>query len=78
MLEVDINLTSDGELVMIHDYRLERTTNGAGFVYEHNLSDLDFWMLDTISNRIYRKYAFLQLKRHFSLHKKLELWFALK
>ncbi len=40
MLEVDINLTRDGELVMIHDYRLERTTNGTGFVYEHNLSDL--------------------------------------
>jgi len=40
MLEVDINLTSDGELVMIHDYRLERTTNGTGLVYEHNLSDL--------------------------------------
>jgi glycerophosphoryl diester phosphodiesterase len=40
MLELDINLTRDGELVMIHDYRLERTTNGSGFVYDHNYSEL--------------------------------------
>ena len=40
MLEVDINLTRDGELVMIHDYRLERTTNGTGFVHEHTLREI--------------------------------------
>ncbi len=40
MLELDINLTSDGELVMIHDYRLERTTNGKGFVHDLTLTDI--------------------------------------
>jgi glycerophosphoryl diester phosphodiesterase len=40
MLEVDINLTRDGQLVMIHDHRLERTTNGTGFVYDYLLSEL--------------------------------------
>lgn len=40
MLEVDINLTRDGKLVMIHDYRLERTTNGTGFVHEYTLDEL--------------------------------------
>ena len=40
MLELDINMTSDGELVMIHDYRLDRTTNGKGFVHDHTLSDI--------------------------------------
>jgi glycerophosphoryl diester phosphodiesterase len=40
MLEVDINLTKDGQLVMIHDHRLERTTNGTGFVHDYTLNDL--------------------------------------
>ena len=40
MLEVDINLTRDGQLVMIHDHHLERTTNGTGFVHDHTLEEL--------------------------------------
>ncbi len=40
MLEVDINLTRDGQLVMIHDHYLERTTNGTGFVHDYSLSEL--------------------------------------
>jgi glycerophosphoryl diester phosphodiesterase len=40
MLELDINLSRDGHLVMIHDHRLERTTNGSGFVHDHTLEDL--------------------------------------
>ena len=40
MIELDINLTRDGELVMIHDHRLERTTNGTGYVHDHTLSDI--------------------------------------
>lgn len=40
MLEVDINLTKDGQLVMMHDHRLERTTNGTGFVHDYTLDEL--------------------------------------
>ena len=40
MVEMDINLTNDGELVMIHDYFLERTTNGTGLVEEYSLEEL--------------------------------------
>ena len=32
MIECDINITSDGKLVMIHDSTLDRTTNGKGRV----------------------------------------------
>lgn len=32
MIECDVNLTSDGQLVMIHDSTLDRTTNGRGRV----------------------------------------------
>ena len=32
MIECDVNITSDGKLVMIHDYTLDRTTSGSGRV----------------------------------------------
>lgn len=40
MLEMDLQLSSDGELVVIHDSSLERTTNGQGAVAEHSLAEL--------------------------------------
>lgn len=39
-IEFDIRLTKDHELIIFHDDTLERTTNGNGYVYEHNLKDL--------------------------------------
>lgn len=37
MLEVDIHMTSDGELVMCHDHELDNFTNGTGLVRERTL-----------------------------------------
>ena len=39
-IELDVHLTKDGELVVIHDETLERTTNGAGLVGQHTLAEL--------------------------------------
>lgn len=39
-IELDIHPTSDGELVVIHDPTLERTTNGHGLVAQHTLAQL--------------------------------------
>lgn len=39
-LEMDVNLTADGHLVLIHDSQLERTTNGKGAVREMTLEQL--------------------------------------
>jgi glycerophosphoryl diester phosphodiesterase len=39
-LEIDVNLTADGQLVAIHDTTLDRTTNGAGPVLEHTLAQI--------------------------------------
>ena len=40
MIEFDVHLTRDGELVVIHDDGLERTTSGTGLVREHDLRAL--------------------------------------
>lgn len=39
-IELDIQLTKDGEMVVIHDERVDRTTEGMGFVREYTLSQL--------------------------------------
>ena len=39
-LEFDVHLTKDGQLVVIHDPTLERTTTGRGPVREHTLDEL--------------------------------------
>jgi glycerophosphoryl diester phosphodiesterase len=33
-IETDVRATSDGELVLLHDGRLDRTTNGSGLVHD--------------------------------------------
>jgi glycerophosphoryl diester phosphodiesterase len=39
-LEIDIQRTADGELVVLHDLTLERTTNGTGNVRDHSLQEI--------------------------------------
>jgi glycerophosphoryl diester phosphodiesterase len=40
MIELDVQLSRDGELVVIHDSQLERTTNGHGAVRDHEAAAL--------------------------------------
>jgi glycerophosphoryl diester phosphodiesterase len=39
-VELDVHLSQDGSLVVIHDERLERTTSGHGLVRDHDLESL--------------------------------------
>ncbi|WP_456278347.1 glycerophosphodiester phosphodiesterase [Bacillus sp. AK128] len=39
-IELDVQLSKDGEVVVIHDETLERTTNGQGWVKDHTLQEL--------------------------------------
>ena len=39
-IETDIRITADGELVLIHDATVDRTTNGTGLVREKTLAEL--------------------------------------
>lgn len=40
-LELDVRLTKDGELVVIHDATVDRTTDGSGGVLEHSVEELE-------------------------------------
>lgn len=41
MVEIDVTLSSDGKIVVIHDETLDRTTNGTGLVSEQAFADLE-------------------------------------
>lgn len=39
-LELDVQMTKDGELVVIHDEKVDRTTGGTGLVKDYNYKEL--------------------------------------
>jgi glycerophosphoryl diester phosphodiesterase len=39
-IELDIQLTKDGHMVVIHDERVDRTTEGIGFVRDYSLEEI--------------------------------------
>lgn len=39
-IELDIQLTKDGEIVIMHDETLDRTTNGSGWIKDYTLAEL--------------------------------------
>jgi glycerophosphoryl diester phosphodiesterase len=40
LIECDVHLSADGELVVIHDHTLDRTTDGTGLVAQYTLEEL--------------------------------------
>ncbi len=40
MIETDIHMTKDGELIMMHDHKVDRTTNGTGLIREKTLAEM--------------------------------------
>lgn len=40
VLEIDVRVTKDGQLVVIHDRTVNRTTNGTGSIENYNLADM--------------------------------------
>ena len=40
VIEIDVHLTKDNHLVVIHDKTVDRTTNGSGTIASYNLTDL--------------------------------------
>ncbi|MBO1514630.1 glycerophosphodiester phosphodiesterase [Metabacillus bambusae] len=52
-IELDVQMTRDGELVVIHDETVDRTTNGMGFVKDFNFEEI---------SRLDASYKFSQYK----------------
>lgn len=49
-VELDVQLTKDGKLVVIHDERIDRVTNGKGFVKDYTYEELkDFSCIDVFN-----------------------------
>lgn len=46
-IELDIQMTKDGEIVVIHDERVDRTTNGIGFVKDFTYTQLRRLKIET-------------------------------
>jgi glycerophosphoryl diester phosphodiesterase len=59
-IELDVHLSSDGHLIVIHDETIERTTNGKGLVNTFSLSELKTFLIDG-------KYQIPTLKEVFDL-----------
>lgn len=38
--EIDVHMTKDGEIVVIHDDTLDRTTNGTGYILDYTLNEI--------------------------------------
>lgn len=51
-VELDIQLTKDGEIVVIHDERVDRTTDGFGFVRDFSLKELKNLAIWTRTDKI--------------------------
>ena len=49
-IELDIQLTRDGEIVVIHDERVDRTTDGIGFVRDFTLAEIKRLHINAGSN----------------------------
>lgn len=39
-IEVDVHMTKDNKIVIIHDTKLDRTTTGTGYIKDHTLDEL--------------------------------------
>jgi len=44
-IELDVHLSADGHIIVIHDETIDRTTNGKGFVNTLSLSELKSFLI---------------------------------
>ena len=45
-IELDVHLSSDGDIIVIHDETIDRTTNGKGLVNNFSLAELKTFLID--------------------------------
>lgn len=78
-IELDLQMTKDGQLIVMHDEKLDRTTNGTGWVKDHTLAEIKVldagsWFNEAYPNRAKAEYVGLQVPtleevlNHFGKH----------
>ncbi|EBH4176459.1 glycerophosphodiester phosphodiesterase [Listeria monocytogenes] len=63
-IELDIHVLKSGELIVMHDERVDRTTNGSGFLKDYTLSEVKKLV---IGKRFFRKIRVPTLEEVFKL-----------
>lgn len=63
-IELDIHVLKSGELIVMHDERVDRTTNGSGFLKDYTLSEVKKLV---IGKRLFRKIRVPTLEEIFKL-----------
>ncbi|EAK9823635.1 glycerophosphodiester phosphodiesterase [Listeria monocytogenes] len=63
-IELDIHVLKSGELIVMHDERVDRTTNGSGFLKDYTLSEVKKLVID---KRFFRKIRVPTLEEIFKL-----------
>lgn len=56
-IEIDLQMTQDGELICMHDETVDRTTNGSGQVKDHTLAEIKKLDAGSWFNEKYPQYA---------------------
>ena len=68
-IELDVQLTKDGEVVIIHDETIDRTTDGKGFVADYTYDELKKIDASYIYKNHYGFNKIPTLKEYFTLIK---------
>lgn len=68
-IELDVQLSKDGELVILHDEALKRTTGAVGYVWEYTLAELKKLDASGKYHRLYGKNKIPTLREYFELTK---------
>ncbi|HPS92100.1 MAG TPA: glycerophosphodiester phosphodiesterase family protein [Methanothrix sp.] len=72
-VELDVRLSRDGELVLMHDERVDRTTNGKGLVEDLSLEELKALLVKDLTGRSSENLRIATLKEAVRLAGDLEL-----
>ena len=76
-IELDVQLSKDGEVVICHDETIDRTSNGTGYIKDMTLKELKQYDFGSKFNRIDAKYEFQEiptLKEYFEYIKDFDVF----
>ena len=72
-IELDIQLTKDGEIVIMHDEMLDRTTNGSGWLKDHTLEELKMLSVGVNVKGFFPRHTIPTLREYFTWLKTTKL-----